>query len=44
MEILIIEPYNEAEKNADDALEELNGLGLGCGAHTVIGMALVLKK
>lgn len=40
MEILIIEPYNEAEKLADDALEELNGLSLGYGAHTVIGMAL----
>lgn len=40
MEILITEPYNEAEKIADDALEELNGLGLGYGAHTVIGMAL----
>lgn len=40
MEQLIVEPYNEAEKLADDALEELNNLGLGYAAHTIIGMAL----
>ena len=34
------EPYKDTDKLADDALEELNSLGLEYGAHTVIGMAL----
>lgn len=34
------EPYSDTDKLADDAIEELNSLELGYGAHTVIGMAL----
>lgn len=34
------EPCSNTDKLADDALEELNGLGLEYGTHTVIGMAL----
>lgn len=37
---LKFEPYSDSDKLADDAIEELNSLGLGYGAHTVIGMAL----
>lgn len=40
MDRLIQEPYSDTDKLADDALEELNSLGLGYGAHTAIGMAL----
>lgn len=40
MRVLKSEPYSDTDKLADDALEELNSLGLGYGAHTVIGMAL----
>lgn len=40
MDKLMQEPYKDTDKLADDALEELNSLGLGYGAHTVIGMAI----